>query len=394
MMQASLNGDDPHYRYDLRTSQTHLPLAELDGYVMAQARQLDDGRYLTILVMPKHRYSLRDDPISGSFTMNIADPAARADFQDAYTAFECFGRGLDLPEGTVSARLDAPSDLGGTFECGSGWIGPAVTTINGPPLRLAAVSSSGQVLAELPLRVKRQTTGQAGGSEIYLADDSDTLTAVLQLHPPNDDGTGRANLSYESADISGRPVMRVLPLVRLFACLSGSTTLELRPQYGNQVLLRWPVDKPGSNVPDRWLSHLEDLAILQERAIQPILVPEAIEQPFAADLSEYARMLKGEVITGTWNEVTLTLDPGALRAELPCALSDPGMFAMEQSISVDVAGQRIDLGRFTTILRSGRLADEQPEDNLLALLVPEGDVSCTRHAGSACPEEAPRPPGS
>jgi hypothetical protein len=115
-MQAALNRDDPHYRYDLRSSATPPSISDLQNYTFAESRELADGRYLTILVAPKHHYSLQDAPIQGIFTVNIPDPQLAAEFQEAFAAFEYFGRALDLPEGMVSGTLLAPRGLGGEFE--------------------------------------------------------------------------------------------------------------------------------------------------------------------------------------------------------------------------------------------------------------------------------------
>src|SRR5207247_341815 len=80
-MQAALNRDDPHYRYDLRTSVAPPPTAELQSCAFAETRKLADGGYLTILVVPKHRYSLQDAPIQGTLTVSIPDPLIAAKFQ-------------------------------------------------------------------------------------------------------------------------------------------------------------------------------------------------------------------------------------------------------------------------------------------------------------------------
>src|SRR5581483_5543007 len=162
IMQRALNRDDPHYRYDLLTSGTRPALEDLQGCALAQTTQVADGGFLTIVVVPKHRYSLQDAPIQGSITIKISDPARAKQFQEAFTAFEHFGRSLDLPEGMVSAKMVAPGGLGGDFEGGGGWIGPAITNDERPPLRMVAVSDRGVVLAELKLDLPTVTVGPAG----------------------------------------------------------------------------------------------------------------------------------------------------------------------------------------------------------------------------------------
>ncbi len=113
-MQRALDKDDPHYHYDLQTSLVPPAPDDLAGCAMAETRELVDGGYLTIRVVPKHRYSLQDAPIQGSLTVNIADPAASAQFKEAFAAFEHFGRALTLPEERVSVSISAPGGRGMT----------------------------------------------------------------------------------------------------------------------------------------------------------------------------------------------------------------------------------------------------------------------------------------
>jgi len=121
--------------------------------------------------------------------------------------------------------------------------------------------------------------------------------------------------------------------------------------------------------------------ILQHYADQPILTPEEIDPPFATELREFVRMLQGEVITGTWDELTMHLKPGVSRTELGPTMSGRGALAVDQEMLVSLGGQGINLGRFTTILNSAQLTDDQPEDDSLVRLVPAGDATFTRRAG-------------
>jgi hypothetical protein len=381
VLQAALNRDDPHYRYDLRTSATPPPVDELRSCVLAQTRQLVDGDFLTVLVVPKHRYSLQDAPIGGTLTVDIPDAAQAAEFRDAFTSFEHFGRALDLPEGMVSGRIVAPGGIGGTFEFGGGWIGPIPTNVDRPPLRLVVVSRDGDVLGALTLKVPVVTTGPAGGCEIHLTDDSELFSAVFQIMPPPAPRQSALTFCLAFGDLTGRPVQQVVPVLRLLSYFVPPNELQLRPEYGNEVIGRASVPEGVSLVAEAGLIHLEDLATLQDYAARPLLVPEEINPPFASELHELVRMLRGEILTGSWDEVTMHLKPGVSRTELATTFAGTVPLGVEQEIRVDVDGQEIFLGPVTTILPSAKFADHQPDDASLARLVPADQIAFTRRAG-------------
>jgi len=388
---SALNRDDPHYRYEILTSPTMPSRDELPNCALAQTQRVVDGGYLTILVIPRHRYSLQDAPIGGTFKVEIPDPEAAARFQEAFTCFENFGRALDLPEGMVSGKITAPGGLGGAFEAGGGWIGPVPSSAEHPPLRLVAVSSDGEkVLGELTLEILSVTTGRAGGTEIRLADSTRLFTGELRLMPPNRNDPEQRTLTFSFAigEIIGQPVLRVLPVVRLLSLFELPNELQLRPEYGNQVLARSPLEQVGYMTESAQI-HLEDLATLQSYADQPVLVPEAIDPPLANDLHELARMLRGETITGSWDNVTMHLQPGVSRDEFATQFATQfageAPLALEQEISVTLGGQTIALGPFTTIMQSSHFGESQPEDESLAVLEPLDDISYTRRAGPVVP---------
>ena len=384
-MLSALNRDDPHYRYEIRTSFAAPTLTHVEACAMAETRRVSDGSYLTILVTPKHRYALQDAPIHGTLTVDVSDPAVAAQFQEAFTAFEHFGRELPLPEGLVSMQVTAPGGLGGSFTGGGGWIGSMPDTVERRPLRLV-VADRGEVLAELVLALQRVTTGPAGGAEIHLADPPSLLTGVLQISPPDSDGGRMVNSSFDVGEITGRPVMQVLPTLHLLSLIRCGNELQIRPEYGNEIVARTVLEDDYSYVTEGGLLHLNDLSVLQNYAAEPILVPDEIDPAFATELHEHVEMLRGEVITGTWNEVTLRLMPGVRQSELRTTLTAPGALAMEQSVSINLEGQDISIGQVSTILYSASLAEEQPEDDLVARLVPVGDRTFTRRAGPLLPE--------
>jgi hypothetical protein len=127
-LRAAINRDDPHYRYEFSTSAT-APTVRLEpGLVITRAVQLANGGWLSIDVFARYLQATEDAPIGGS--MNIVIPADTdrtgsgslpADVQ----AFLDFGRGLELPEGTIQDLVvRAPARLAGEAPSGSAVLGP------------------------------------------------------------------------------------------------------------------------------------------------------------------------------------------------------------------------------------------------------------------------------
>ncbi len=112
-----------------------------------------------------------------------------------------------------------------------------------------------------------------------------------------------------------------------------------------------------------------------------IFVPETVEPEFVNELHPYARMLAGEQLNGTWDEVDARLSPGVTRATIQEQLQGGGPLAWDRRIAITLGSEELELGMFTTILMSVRLADEQPEDKDRFRLVPAADNSFVQRAG-------------
>ena len=170
IMRGALDRDDPHYRYEFTTSVTPPTPADVAGCALAHTRQMTDGGFLTIRVVPKHAYALEDAPIGGTLRVEITDPVQADQFRQAYEGFSKFGRALDLPEGSLWATLNAPGGLGGTIEGGGGKIMPAVATDPPKRWRIAVFDNADTKLAEVLLVTTSHTIGPLGGAELKMAD--------------------------------------------------------------------------------------------------------------------------------------------------------------------------------------------------------------------------------
>ena len=73
-------------------------------------------------------------------------------------------------------------------------------------------------------------------------------------------------------------------------------------EYGGKILSRYAFQKDGALLHDGLAIHIEDLAYIQDLAELPLTVPDEMDPAFAAELHHYVRMLRGEVLTGSWDE--------------------------------------------------------------------------------------------
>jgi hypothetical protein len=381
LLRSRLSKDDPHYRYEFRTDAIPPTKETVGPCALMRTQGMSDGGFLTIVVVPKHHYSVEDEPINGSLRVEIADPALAASFRDAFDGFMQFGRALDLPDGMVWASLNAPGGLGGTFEAGGGRIGPALVANPPSRWRLAVADDMDNPIAEVRIDTTSVTRGVLGGVELTAAHETGRLEVQMQLHPPADDIDHRLAFSMTVRGLEGQPVAAVASLARLVSSFRPPNELRLLMEYGSQVLARHRFHADESLAPQEFALHLEDLAYIQERASSTIRVPESVDADFAGQLHHFVRLLRGEVITGTWDEATLNIAEGTTREAVAAAFHDDGSFFMEEPEVVRIDEQDIDLGLFTTVLASAVVADVQDDDARTLRIVPGTSKELTQRAG-------------
>jgi hypothetical protein len=382
MLQSALMRDDPHYRYDFMTTATRPGVDDLPPCALARTTSLDDGGFLTIVVVAKHLYADRDSPIGGSMTITVAGEDAVTQFQEAWQGFAMYGRALELPDGSITVNVDAPGGLGVSGQVGGGWLGPSRIEDFPERGRVAIDDPNGARLVELPVTVSA-TRGSLGGAEVTLEHPSGTMRVALQLLPPGPDTTTVMS-HFEAGGFSNRPVDEVIEVVRFMAVCTQPNTFVWLDQYGLREWMRGRVDQD-HQMPGWLVDALEDLQTVQTRARQAVTVPEEFDRDFVVELHGYARMLRGEEIAGTWSGTTLTLRADADPQEVAESISDGGVLVHEQEVSVTIGGQEIPLGKVQTVLSSARV---DGDIGATARLVPADDNTMMRRIIGSPSEDA------
>lgn len=373
-LRSALNRDDPHYRYEFLTGPAQPDVTALpDGLVMASSRQLEDGGSLTIMVFPRHRYSLVDAPVGGTVEITVRDDARGIDLRDALEQFRTFGAALGLPPGTLQGSISAPAGLGGDFEDAAGRIGPI--EVQEPPARsrLRVDGPEGPVL-ELGLRTLSATRGELGGIDVASTDDSEVLDVRFRLWPRSEEGSGPLRVTTTLRDVSGRPVQNVLPAVRLLAQLRPPNELKWMEDYGVRVLAAHSFEVDSQLLPEGLQLFLEDLSVVQNHVRGVVTVPEHITGETVQAVAEAAKLLRTGEIRGTWSDVRFHLADHVTRDEFEDTLLGGGALVIESEMALEIEGSSYSLGRVQQIAATARLADDQPEERAVRL-VPGDDAS-------------------
>ena len=374
-MRAVLNRDDPHYQYFFQESRTSPRPEELPPCVLARTTALTDGTFLTVMVVPRHDHALADEPITGSLNVTVVDESLVESVSANFERFRRFGSAVEFPEGTVTMELSAPGGLGGTFVGGSARIVPA------PPSerakwRIGVSDPRGKSITELRFETVTLSSGTDGALSV-LVDESETIEAEIQIEKIDGD-TGRLGATFSMRSLVHRPASEILEAVRFLNQLRAPNRCVIRPRHGRQVFATIPIDSDEAIVPDWLATFVDDLDEVQEIAEFTIKVPEDITDGFVSDLHAFARMLRGETVSGTWTDVVFELKPGVSRAEAEQTMGDGGVLVHEQGVTLEFDEGAVDLGRVQTVFASARVDPLQLRDSRKVRVIPGPDDTATK----------------
>ena len=316
-LRTAINRDDPHYRYEFSTSGTAPRVRQEPGLVMSRAVQLGDGGWLSIDVFARYPQATEDAPIGGSMQIRIPADTSQAglgSLQADVQAFLDFGRGLELPEGTIQDLVvRAPAGLAGEAPSGSAVLGPAyLTDFHPQDNRFQVVDPTGMVIAETTVHMTAATRGPRGGVELAGVDGGGAFDVGIQLLHTEDEERRRTRLRVSGRDFVGVPVRHLLPGLRVMEALCAPHELLWRPEFGPVILGRIPMPpEPVIQLPTGYLRLVEAMSLIQEHTSIPIVMPEELASEEVRDILITARLLRDGVLNSTWTTGTLVLRPEA-----------------------------------------------------------------------------------
>lgn len=359
LLRASLNREDPHYRYEFVTGpaalQGHVP----EGCVVSVTREVEDSA-LMIQVFPKHQYALEDAPIGGTMDITIFSPDQGIDIREQFDSFRTYGTAIDLPEGSLSGNFVAPGGLGGQIQGGSGRIGPNLVSDPPPRTRIRLVHPDDGPIVEVALITETATRGELDRIEIQARDGSGVLVATFRVHPPGSRPPLTFNVS--TSNLANHAVQEIIPAVRFLASFKPPMRFEWLPQFGNQVLAGQTIDEDVALVTEEELLLFEDLSVIQDHVRETVMVPEEIPAEAVHVIRRTAHLIRMRETTGTWKDIDVNLKEGVVREEVLAGLGTEASIAMQRNEVLELAGRQYELGPVHYVFATARIADPQPDD--------------------------------
>jgi len=364
-LRTAINRDDPHYRYEFSTSATAPRVRQEPGLVMTRGVQLSDRGWLSVDVFARYPQATEDAPIGGSMQIVIpagtSQPGPRsleADLQ----AFLDFGRGLELPEGTIQdVVVRAPAGLSGEAPTAKAVLGPAYLTDFHPhDDRFQVVDASGTVIAETAVRMTAATRGPRGGIEVAGVDGGGAFDIRIQLTPAEDQEPRRARLTISGRNFVGVPVRHLLPGLRVIDALHAPHDLVWQPEFGPEIFSRMTL--PPTSVfrlPAGFLGLVEAMSVIQEHTSIPIVMPGDLPPEEVMDILTTARLLRNGVVNSTWTTGTIVFRPEAPDDVLDAIRPDGALFIGGDEWVVTIGQVSVPLGPCHRVFFHPRLAEVQ-----------------------------------
>lgn len=364
-LRTAINRDDPHYRYEFSTSATAPQARHEPGLVITRGVQLDDGGWLSIEVFARYPQAPENAPIGGSMqivvphgTSQPGSGSLEADLQ----AFQDFGRGLELPEGTVQdVVVRAPAGLSWEAPTAKAVLGPAYLTEFRPhDDRFQVVDGSGTVIAETAVRMTTATRGPRGGIEVAGVDGGGAFDVRIQLTPAEDREPRRARLTISGRNFVGVPVRHLLHGLRVIDALHAPHGLIWRPEFGPEVFSRTTLPPtPVFRLPAGFLRLVEAMSVIQGHTSIPIVMPDEMASEEVMDILTTARLLRNGVVNSTWTTGTIVFRPEAPDDVLDAIRPDGALFIGGDEWVVTIGQVSVPLGPCHRVFFHPRVAEVQ-----------------------------------
>jgi hypothetical protein len=386
-LHGALNQFDPHFYYDfsvqmLNADGTCPPAAVAPGTI-AGVRLTDNERCITYSIIPRFNEALKERPVPGQMTLT-AEPGSP--LHEQLEDWAKFGGALtDVP--ATNVRWDLPGGFGGEYEEARVTIGaskPIPGSIH-ETVNLRVLETDGSVVASLDFVTEEASSGidQKGARSLGHDKEVGLVRYELRMNRDDDKGQIAANINISVEEATGRLVGDMAPCIRFIASLRPPRRIQIFSRNGPALTPPLPI--PQELVPEEqgklWILMCESLATIQEHVIERIKFPDMMRHHAInsmADIEEWyraARLLRGEVLSGTWNNVGMHLIPGM---QAPDGVH-PAVF--NKNYSVRVGAQTYELGTLSMQVAAAQVNPAKPpvvhDDHLDLEMVPGDDDAMT-----------------
>ena len=300
---------DPHYRYGISLDAYEPQFRPEPWLVTAQFKKVADDRWISIKIYARSEQSIEERPIPLNLTFEIESGSEE---ERAFKEWLKFGKPFDGLTATVDR--DLPGGLG------SGQISGEVSLLpvdDGTPaqrLRQRIVDPDGNVLAEIALSVRSTAGPQGRAVRTYGSDTSGLLSIEWLLDPDAEIVT----MNYHHEPLAGLEASKVLAAVMFARYLHAPNMIQTAAEYGPFAdYMELPGTQGGIN--PELAEVVADLAIIQTRTAQPVLIPDFDGFTWADihDIRRAASLIRGQTVVRRWNTFTIERTPDA-----PVAVGD------------------------------------------------------------------------
>lgn len=272
-----LNNLDPYYRYEVTVGES--------------AR--------SVRIIPRYDGALTDHPITGTLSFRFPDDAAgRATAEAVRHAIE-YGTGAIVPPEYVErATLDAPGQLGGSWERAAVEIGPAEHAPIARTFILVCESPDGSRLIELPLDFQLKNQGRTGA--IWEAEDrTGTLSVVLTSNRESH----AFNLRLRVSPVENYYPLDMLATVRFLHEFIRPNLTALHAENGTR--LGQLTEGPEQPWVEAFMPDLvADLVAIQAAAHMTRRVRAGATREELQAVGVAGALLRGETVDMTWEQLT------------------------------------------------------------------------------------------
>jgi hypothetical protein len=338
-------------------------------------------RCTTYRIFARYNGATEDRPIPGKLQLVIAPGS---DLSRQLDDFNDFG----MPLSNVPAQ-DVQVDLPGGFAPPSAEASVTLTPlVRSPPtgygdLTMRVLPETGtDVLAELDFTTGALTSGAAGGGMRTVG--HDRFARVLRYELRVRQG-GASNLNFQMGEMAGHPPEDILRALRFLREVRAPARLQLAARNGPDLDVPFPVNGEviAQEPADQLIQICEDLATIQRPLFERILMPD-LAQHTLEDVGSWrtaAKLLRGEVLEGTWRELPIHLHEDAVISP------DIVVGMLQNPLHVKIAARTYPLGTVITQLHSMHVdMSREPTDHdghKDVWVIPGGDDTATQRLSRA-----------
>jgi transcriptional regulator with XRE-family HTH domain len=386
-LHRALNQFDPHFRYDFSVEAVNAAgvcqPAPLAPGTVAVVQWSDGERCITYRIVARFNEAIKERPVPGSMTLVAPTGSLQ---HEQFEDWERFGTPLtDFPAKNV--RWDLPGGFGGSYEDATVSILSAKPEPGSPneAITLRILEPDGATAASLDFITEEVSAGLDQHGVRHAGHDKEAGLVRYELRMKRDSATDKvaANLRITAEEATGRIPKDMIPGLRFLAEVRPPRRIQISVRNGPPVAPPLPIEDELISIEQGtlWLLMCESLSEIQNHIIERFKFPNMTKYHSVDPIEDIegwyqaARLLRGEVLHGTWSSVDMHLNPGQdIPSDIPQAIFSNyyatriGTRTYQIGIAaVQVASVQVDETRPTTA----------HEDHLDVRLVPSDDNTMT-----------------